>query len=183
MLALPFVYLVLSVITDSLGADPAKELVHSSGDFALWLLMMVMIASPMQQFLRRRELMQIRRPLGVAVFLYAAIHLLLYVLTYLELSMAALIEDLTKRPYIIAGATAFVVALLLALTSNTWSVRTLGPRWKKIHRWIYLMVVAVCVHIIWQVKFDYGEAILYSLFFFAMLLLRIPKIRSKLLSK
>ncbi|HSG61098.1 MAG TPA: ferric reductase-like transmembrane domain-containing protein, partial [Pseudomonadales bacterium] len=133
-------------MTNSLGADPAKELVHSTGEFALWLLMLVMLARPLQQWFKRRELMSIRRALGVASFIYLVMHVCLYVAMYLGFSMAALLEDLIKRPYIIVGSLAFLLSLMMALTSNTYAVRTLGRKWQKLHRSIYAMVVLVCIH-------------------------------------
>lgn len=173
LLSLPFLYLLGMGMTNSLGADPAKELVHSTGEFALWLLMFVMLARPLQQWFKRRELMSIRRALGVASFIYLVMHVCLYVAMYLGFSMAALLEDLIKRPYIIVGSLAFLLSLMMALTSNTYAVRTLGRKWQKLHRSIYAMVVLVCIHIIWQVKFDYAEAVFYSVFFLVMLLMRI----------
>ncbi len=183
LLAIPFVYLLTLGLLDRLGADPAKELVHSTGEYALWLLMLVMLASPLQFIVRRRELMQIRRPLGVAVFVYMVLHLMLYVVTYLGFSVEALIEDLVERPYIIVGSLAFLVALPMAVTSNSLSVRKMGRSWGRLHKAIYPMSILICIHIIWQVKFDYGQAFLYSAFFVAMLLLRIPQIRAKLIFK
>jgi methionine sulfoxide reductase heme-binding subunit len=181
LLALPFAYLLGLGVMNKLGADPAKELVHSTGEYALWLLMLVMLARPLQFYLKRRELMLIRRPLGVACFVYLLLHLVLYVSTYLGFSMEAWLEDVVKRPYIIAGSLAFILALIMAVTSNSFSVKRLGARWQQLHRTIYIMVVLVCVHIIWQVKFDYGEVIAYSVFFLIMLLLRISTIRVFLL--
>lgn len=168
---------------NKLGADPAKELVHSTGEHALWLLMLIMLARPMQVYLKRRELMLIRRPLGVACFIYLLMHLIFYIATYLGFSMAALLEDLVKRPYIVAGSLAFILALIMAVTSNTFSVKRLGARWQQLHRSIYTMVVLVCVHIIWQVKFDYEEVVVYSIFFLIMFLLRVPSVQVFLLSK
>jgi sulfoxide reductase heme-binding subunit YedZ len=173
-LAIPGIYLGALIVLGKLGADPAKTLVHSTGEYGLWLLMLVMLARPLAKFVGRRELMLVRRALGVACFVYALLHFLLYIATYLGFSLQALAEDLYKRPYIIVGSLAFLLALTMAVTSNNYSVRKLGRRWGKIHRGIYVMAVLVCIHIIWQVKFDYGEAVMYSVFFIVMLIIRLP---------
>ncbi|MEY3017163.1 MAG: hypothetical protein RL336_298 [Pseudomonadota bacterium] len=174
VLAIPGIYLGALIVLGKLGADPAKTLVHSTGEYGLWLLMLVMLARPLAKFVGRRELMLVRRALGVACFVYALLHFLLYIATYLGFSLQALAEDLYKRPYIIVGSLAFLLALTMAVTSNNYSVRKLGRRWGKIHRGIYVMAVLVCIHIIWQVKFDYGEAVMYSVFFIVMLIIRLP---------
>lgn len=174
VLAIPGIYLGALIVLGKLGADPAKTLVHSTGEYGLWLLMLVMLARPLAKFVGRRELMLVRRALGVTCFVYALLHFLLYIATYLGFSLQALAEDLYKRPYIIVGSLAFLLALTMAVTSNNYSVRKLGRRWGKIHRGIYVMAVLVCIHIIWQVKFDYGEAVMYSVFFIVMLIIRLP---------
>lgn len=183
ILAIPAIYLVIVTLLGMLGADPAKTLVHSAGEYGLWLLMLVMLARPLLVVAKRRELMLIRRALGVACFVYILLHVMLYVATYLGFSLQALLEDLYKRPYIIVGSLAFALALIMAVTSNNYSVRALGRRWGKIHRSIYLMSILVCIHIIWQVKFDYGEAVMYTTFFIIMLLVRLPVIHRVLTSR
>lgn len=180
LLSVPFLYLLYLAVSEQLGADPAKEVVHRSGEYALWLLMLIMLASPVMWIAHRRELMLIRRPLGVACFIYVVLHALLYIATYLEFSSQALSEDLIKRPYIIVGALAFMLAAAMAVTSNSYMVRKLKRRWATLHRSIYVMAMLVSVHIVWQVKFDYSEAVFYSGFFLLMLIVRIPVIKRKL---
>jgi len=41
---------------------------------------------------------------------------------------------------------------MLAVTSNRFSVRKLGKKWKKLHNWVYLLAVLAVVHFVWQVK-------------------------------
>ena len=44
------------------------------------------------------------------------------------------------------GWLAFFIFIPLALTSNDISVRTLGPSWKSLHRFVYAAAVATLVH-------------------------------------
>jgi sulfoxide reductase heme-binding subunit YedZ len=84
-----------------------------------------------------------RRAIGVASFGYAALH----TGVYLERKWGAgLILKEGLEPELAAGWLAFGVFLLLALTSNDASTRTLGPQWKRLHRSVYLAAVLTFAH-------------------------------------
>jgi len=54
-------------------------------------------------------------------------------------------------PFIFPAVLAFVILFVLALTSNSISVRRLGGvRWKKIHRSVYLAEILVIGHLFLQ---------------------------------
>jgi sulfoxide reductase heme-binding subunit YedZ len=171
---------VVLAFNNDLGADPAKFLVHSLGDYALWFLMLVILATPLRMIFRFHYLVRIRRSIGVAMFIYALLHLLAYITSYLGWKIEELLKDLSERPYIIVGMVAFLIALPLAITSNSYFVRILGVKWRGLHKFIYLMVLLVMVHIIWQVKVDYTEAILYSLYFVILMALRVKMLQNLL---
>lgn len=176
-LCLPFCFLVLQAVQNNLGADPAKEIVHSLGDYSLWLLMLIMLATPLQRVVRISLLIRYRRPLGVAMYSYALLHLFFYVTSYLGWQWSELLEDLAKRPYIIIGMLAFLLATPLAITSNNFFMKKLGKKWKELHRLVYILVILVLIHLVWQVKVDFTEIVLYTIFFLLMFLLRDKRIQ------
>jgi sulfoxide reductase heme-binding subunit YedZ len=51
----------------------------------------------------------------------------------------------------------FLILFVLALTSNRFAIRTLGRRWQKLHRLVYLAAVGGVIHFWWQVKADITE--------------------------
>ena len=79
-------------------------------------------------------------------FFYAALHVGVYAVLDRELNVALLLEDLTRRPYVMAGFLAFVILLPLALTSTRGMARRLGRRWSSLHRWVYIAAAAAIVH-------------------------------------
>ena len=67
-----------------------------------------------------------------------------------------MIEDVVKRPFITVGMTTFLILLVLALTSNRFSIK-LGRRWGKLHRLAYVAAAGGTLHF-WQlVKADTTE--------------------------
>ncbi len=64
--------------------------------------------------------------------------------------------------------------LPLAATSNNWSVRKLGPAWRKLHRLAYPVVLLGGVHYVMLAKGFQLEPLVYLSVIVALLLLRLP---------
>ena len=67
----------------------------------------------------------------------------------------------------------------LAMTSNGWSVRRLGARWRKLHRLTYAVAVLGGIHFLWLVKGFQIEPILYLAAIMLLLALRVRPVRRK----
>jgi sulfoxide reductase heme-binding subunit YedZ len=68
------------------------------------------------------------------------------------------------------GFVAFVLLIPLAVTSTKGMVRRLGfPRWKRLHRTVYLVAALAVVHFVWRVKSDLRQPMIYA-FVLAVLL-------------
>jgi sulfoxide reductase heme-binding subunit YedZ len=51
----------------------------------------------------------------------------------------------------------FLILLTLAVTSNRFALRTLGRRWQRLHRLVYLAAIGGVIHFWWLVKADITE--------------------------
>jgi len=152
---IPQALLVYGAVTpEGLGADPAAHIVHTTGYTALVLITITLAITPVRRLSPRLNwLIRFRRLLGVFAFYYATIHILGYLGTYVYFDWNRVIEDLSKRRYIFAGAAAWLLMLPLALTSTTWAIRKLGgKRWNMLHKLIYVSAICGVVHFWWQVK-------------------------------
>lgn len=144
LLALPWAILALGYITERLFYG---ELIHASGDWAIWLLMAALAVTPLRRWFPRQSwtawLLPRRRYLGVAAFAYALLHTGVYVLRQGDLPKI-LSEVLDAG--ILTGWLAFAIFVPLALTSNDRSVRRLGRGWKRLHRAVYAAAVLSFAH-------------------------------------
>jgi sulfoxide reductase heme-binding subunit YedZ len=68
-----------------------------------------------------------------------------------------MIEDVVMRPFITIGMATFLMLLVLAVTSNRFSIRRLGRRWQKLHRLVYVAAICAVIHFWWLVKADTTE--------------------------
>ncbi|AVX24524.1 Sulfoxide reductase heme-binding subunit YedZ [Pseudomonas syringae pv. atrofaciens] len=158
----------------ALGPDPGKVLVENFGVATLVMLLITLSMMPLQRLTGWSGWIVVRRQLGLWCFAYAVLHLAMYALFILGLDWGQLGVELVKRPYIIVGALALLGLLALALTSNRYSQRRLGARWKKLHRIIYVILGLGLLHMFWIVRADLKEWALYAGIGAFLLLLRIP---------
>jgi sulfoxide reductase heme-binding subunit YedZ len=136
-----------------LGPDPTATLSQGTGFAALRILIISLAITPVRRLSKSLGwLVRFRRMLGLYVFFYASVHLLVYLKLYANLDWPALVDDLSKRRYIIAGFSTWLLLLPLALTSTKWSIRKLGKRWQVLHRLVYVAAVLGIVHYWWIVK-------------------------------
>ncbi|MFZ5722061.1 MAG: sulfite oxidase heme-binding subunit YedZ [Pseudomonadota bacterium] len=144
------------------GPDPAKWLLHQTGFWALVFLVATLAVSTLRRLLRRPTLALWRRPVGLAAFAIATSHLLVYLTVFHGLDVAAILDDVTKRLYIMIGFAAWLLLLPMAFTSTRTARRRLGDRWVAIHRAIYLIVPLGVLHQGMAQKADLGQTLVFS---------------------
>jgi sulfoxide reductase heme-binding subunit YedZ len=164
----------------ALGPDPGKVLVDRLGLAALALLLITLAMTPLQRLSSWGGWLAVRRQLGLWCFAYVVLHLSAYAVFVLGLDGGQLLIDLRKRPYIFVGALAFLGLLALAVTSNRWSMRKLGRRWKVLHRLVYAVLALVLLHMLWVVRADIEEWLIYATFAAFLMVLRIPGVLARL---
>jgi methionine sulfoxide reductase heme-binding subunit len=136
-----------------LGPDPTATLAHGTGFAALRILIISLAITPVRRISQGLAwLIRFRRILGLYAFFYACVHLLVYLKLYANLDWPTLVDDLSRRRYIIAGFSAWLLLLPLAVTSTRWSIRKLGKRWQVLHRLVYVAAIMGIVHYWWIVK-------------------------------
>ena len=165
---------------DVLGPDPGKVLVDRLGLGTLVLLLITLSMTPMQKLTGWAGWIAVRRQLGLWCFAYVVLHLSGYTTFILGFDWSQLGVELRKRPYIIVGALGFLCLLALALTSNRYSQRRLGSRWKKLHRLVYVVLGLGLLHMLWIVRADLKEWAIYAFVGALLLVLRLPPVTRRI---
>jgi sulfoxide reductase heme-binding subunit YedZ len=178
----PFFVLLLSAFNQlgfELGANPIEEILHTLGKWGLKFLLITVAITPLRKWTGLNWLIHFRRLLGLFSFFYIFMHFLTYFVLDQSLDIAAVVEDILKRPYITLGMTALILMLPLALTSTRGMMRRLGKRWKKLHRLVYVIAILGVWHFYWQVKLDTLEPTLYVVILVVLLGYRLWNARKK----
>lgn len=163
-------------LMSALGPDPGKVLVDRLGLGALILLLLTLSMTPMQKLTGWAGWIAVRRQLGLWCFAYVVLHLSCYLAFILGFDWSQLGVELSKRPYIIVGVMGFLGLSPLAITSNRYSQRRLGSRWKKLHRLVYPILGLGLLHMLWIVRADLKEWSIYAAIGLFLLMLRIPPV-------
>jgi sulfoxide reductase heme-binding subunit YedZ len=169
--------------------NPIQELEQRTGRHAITLLVLSLACTPLNNIFGWRELIKRRRALGLYAFMYASIHVLIFLDLDYGLAWSLIIQTIFEKPYIIVGMTAFLLLIPLAFTSfDIWKMR-LKKNWKRLHQMIYLIAPLVVLHFAWSKKGDFfslrGEIIrplIYGLVVVILLIFRIPQVRRAIAS-
>ena len=173
-----FVYLILAIpgvlytywlLTNNLGADPIRIYERQIGLWAMQLIILGLLVTPVRNLLGV-NLIKFRRAIGLMAFYYVLAHLTSYLVLDQTLDFNAIWTDIVKRPYITFGMIAVLVLLPLAFTSNNWSIRKLGPqRWRRIHQGVYLVALLTILHYVLLAKRVGTEEIIYTIILLVLL--------------
>ena len=173
----PLVWLLWRGFTDRLGANPIEQVLHRLGDISLILLLVTLSITPIRRLTGWNDLAPLRRPLGLFAFFYLTIHFLWYAVVDEGLAFEFIVEDVIERPYILAGFTAWLMLIPLAITSTKGWIRRLKKNWQKLHRLVYVATGLGVLHFYWQVKADTYWPLVATTVLVALMLLRIRRAR------
>ena len=157
LLLLPLLVVGYHAIPQQLGPRPVNEAIHEIGSWAIRLLFVALAITPMRRIARYAPLVDVRRMIGVASFLYLLLHFVLYIVDQ-AYDLPKVTAEIVLRYYLTIGFTAWVGMAALAATSNDFMVRRLGGiRWRNLHWWVYPIAILGMIHHFLQSKLEVFE--------------------------
>jgi sulfoxide reductase heme-binding subunit YedZ len=148
---------------------------------------MALACTPLNNLFGWRELIKRRRALGLYAFLYATIHVIIFLDLDYGLAWSLIVQTIVQKPYIVFGMIAFTLLIPLAFTSfDIWKKR-LGKNWKRLHQAVYLIAPIAVLHYalgkkgdFFHLRGDILRPLLYGLIVILFLIMRIPQVRKAL---
>lgn len=160
---LPAVSIAVAAARGTLGADAVAEGLNRLGLLALIFLVASLACTPLQTLTGKAWPIKLRKMLGLYAFFYAALHLGTYAGLDQGLDFKAIFADIVKRPFILAGFSAFVLLVPLAITSTAKMLKRMGFLWwKRLHRLAYVAGALGVIHFFLRVKKDPTEPLIYA---------------------
>lgn len=176
----PACWLIFALITDQLGANPIEAVTRETGLWALRFLWLTLLVTPLRWLTGWNKLATLRRVLGLYVFFYAVLHMLLYLWLDQFFNIDDIVKDIIKRPFITIGFVSFISLIPLVITSNNTMMKKLGGRaWKRLHKLTYFIAFASAIHFYMLVKQDKIEPVIYMVLLVVLLTIRIYKKHQK----
>lgn len=161
----------------NLTANPIQAATLRTGRFAIILLILSLSITPMNFLFRLRQVIPLRKWLGLYSAFYVGVHFLIFIGIDYRFDISFILADLVAKRYVIVGFLAGLILLPLTLTSTKGWQRRLKKNWKRLHRFVYLAGLLAATHYIWLVKSDIRTPLLYAGVVVMLLILRIPVIR------
>lgn len=174
---IPFFALAYNAVYGDLGANPLDRVTDTTGEWALRFLLMTLTITPLRRLTGWDLLQRFRRQLGLFAFFYASLHFLTWLWLDQGLALSNIVADIAKRPFVTVGFLAWLLLVPLALTSTRAMMRRLGRRWQQLHRAGYLVAGLAVLHLLWLVKADLLEPLVYAGLLGILLLLRWAPVR------
>jgi methionine sulfoxide reductase heme-binding subunit len=177
-------HLLIDFAFGNLSVNPIQDLERRTGRHAITLLVLSLLCTPLNTLFGWKEPLKRRRALGLYSFMYATIHVLIFLDLDYGLAWSLIVQSIVEKPYIIVGLITFLMLIPLAVTSfDIWKIR-LKKNWKRLHQTIYLIAPLAVLHFALSKKGDIfrlqGEIVrplIYGLVVLVLLLLRIKKVR------
>ncbi len=178
---IPFAVMWWDYQNNQLGADPVRELTLRTGLSTLILLILSLACTPASTYLGWKQVIPLRRTLGLYAFLYVCLHFLIFVWLDYAWELKWIIPAVLEQRYVVVGFAAFLLLIPLAITSNQWSQRKLGKKWKTLHKTTYLVIILAALHFLWLGKDAFNAPARYAAIIALLLLLRVTPIKQRLL--
>ena len=177
--AWPLVLMIWEYYQGTLGIDIVNAVNNRTGRTAIILLVASLACTPLNILFGWRQVLTLRKSLGLWAFFYAVLHLLNFVGLDYAFNFSQIFQDaILSKPYIVAGLACLLILLPLALTSTRCSMRRLGRSWKRLHSLVYAAGVLAVLHFLWQAKAaERWEPLLYAVGLSLLLIVRIPGVR------
>ena len=121
--------------------DPLKFLSDLAGNSALWILALTLLVTPLRSYIGI-NLLKYRRLLGLFAFFYALVHALLFIGVDQQFDVFGVQHEVITKPFIAFGMGAFLIVLLMALTST----KKFYAKFRSWHKLVYIAVVLIAVH-------------------------------------
>jgi methionine sulfoxide reductase heme-binding subunit len=156
--------------------DPVKQVTVRTGRLAAVFLLFSLACTPIFTLTGFGRILQARRPLGLWSMVFAALHLLAFAGWDYRFDLNLLRIGILDQQFVIVGLAAFVLLLVLGVTSLSALRGTMGRTWPWVQRLVYPAAILAIWHILW-VKKNPLEAWQYPAVLVGLLVFRIPPLR------
>lgn len=178
---LPLVLLIGDYVRGELGFNPIEAATRRTGRTAVIFLILSLASTPVRRLFSLRIVGFLRKPFGLYAALYAVLHFAAFAIWDFGLDFGLIWAEIRSKPFIIVGAIALLILVVLAATSFRRWQRDWGRKWVKLHRLTYLAGILAIAHYLLAVKGNlltlegnYTLPLILAVILIILLVLRLP---------
>ncbi len=176
----PLIWIIWDYYMDNLTANPIQAVTLRTGKAAIVLLVLTLAVTPINTLFGFRQVIKVRRALGLYAFLYASLHFAIFIGLDYVFDLELIIEAIFDKPFALVGFLTGLILIPLAITSTKGWMKRLGKNWKRLHWLIYGAGLLAVLHYTWSVKSDIRQPIAFGVIVILLLVARIHVVRKSL---
>jgi sulfoxide reductase heme-binding subunit YedZ len=170
----PLIILVSDALFNHLTANPIREITIRTGRTAITILLISLFISPLNNIFGFNSFSSIRRTLGLYAAFYAMLHFVNFIGLDYRFDWVEIILVVKMQIFLINGLIAFILLMVLAITSLPNLQKSLGKGWKRLHQLVYLVALLVILHFFLAVKANLFLPLIALFFYLILMVIRIP---------
>jgi sulfoxide reductase heme-binding subunit YedZ len=156
---IPLAFLISYIYLNDEIFNKTNYFISSTGYLALIYLTVVLLI-PLLKF---KSVLPNVRSIGLASFYFSLLHFLIYIIDN-NIDLVILVDDFLYRNYILSGYIALLLFIPMYLTSFNF-IKEKIPKWRKIHKIIYVIYLIALLHIYFIIKADYLYLFIFTVLF------------------
>jgi methionine sulfoxide reductase heme-binding subunit len=165
----PAIWIVYQVATDEFGPVPLGGMTYWSGFWATAILLLALAITPASTILRWRQLIIVRRMIGVTALAYTVAHIIIYfALRFWNFAFIA--NEVATRLSLIVATASTLGLVALGTTSVDAAVQRMGAKgWQRLHSAVYVTAALAILHYLMSPGLFPDQFLLSGLFFWLMM--------------
>jgi sulfoxide reductase heme-binding subunit YedZ len=168
----PALWLLYQVGANRFGPAPLGGMTYWSGVWATAILLLALAVTPALTILRWRQLIDVRRMIGVTALAYSIAHIFIYFALRFW-NFASIAHEMMTRLSLIVATVSTIGLIALGVTSFDAAVQRMGPKgWNRLHNTIYVWTALALIHYLLSPEI-YAEQYLMSGMFFWLIVWRV----------
>jgi sulfoxide reductase heme-binding subunit YedZ len=161
-----------------LGMQPVAVTINRLGLGALTSLTLCLACTPVNIVFGFPPVRRLRRMLGLYAFYFACLHLVALIGWLYRLSWDNFLQGLSNSLTQQVGLAAFIILLVLALTSLKRLRQMLRRNWKRLHRLAYAAGVLGALHLLGAPDSPVVLGVVYLAIILLLLAIRLPPVKN-----
>jgi sulfoxide reductase heme-binding subunit YedZ len=146
LMFVPAIWIVHQVWTEQFGPVPLGGMTYWSGLWATALLLLALAITPAIAIFGWRQLIIVRRMIGVTALAYALAHIVIYFALRFW-NFASIAHEMAIRVSLMLATVATIGLIALGATSLDAAVARMGAKgWKRLHNTIYVIAALALIH-------------------------------------
>ncbi len=181
---LPLVIIFYDYTRNALTINPIQYVEQLLGRIGIYWIVGALAVTPLYTLTGYRDLPNRRRATGLYAFMYASLHILVFMGLDYGFVWSEIFPLIFGKLYLWVGVGAMLLLIPLAVTSFDYFKRVMGKNWKRLHWLVYPAALASVLHYslaqkgdIFALRGNIVRPFIWLIITIILLVMRIPPVR------